>query len=363
MRRWRENPIKRRIAMARWLLLTTLLSWLWIGGQAQAQSLLERLEKRLNESGVVPAQRPAGNDEAAPAPGYLGLTADVKNGRLEVISVRAGGPADAAGIKPGDRLVSVGGVEVATLDDLGEIVDKLPAGSRIETVVERNGRSQKLGVTLAAREGDPMAEALPGPPREPLPEEMPLEEPPAALGVRALPVSPDLQRRYGLIVRRGAVIESIQRGSAAERYGLPVGAAIVAVDGGRVDGPEDLAAIVGSRRPGDTIEISYYLRDQVYRKHVRLAPVAPPPGESRPLLRRLERALDDVGGAPRDEVVAQLQAQVRAMQARIDDLEQRVRDLEAQQGRRVPERPRPGIRAEEEDAGPELDAPSKPLMP
>lgn len=352
--------------MARWLLLTTLLSWTWIGGQVQAQSLLERLEKRLGDSGVLPAQPPAVTNDAAPratTPGYLGLTADVKNGRLEVISVRAGGPADAAGIKPGDRLVSIGGVEVATLDDVSAIVDKLPAGSRLETVIDRNGRSQKIGVTLAAREGEPMAEVLPGPvPREPLPEEVPLDEPPATLGVRALPVSPEVQRRYGLIVRRGAVIESIQRGSAAERYGLPVGAAIVAVDGARVDGPEDLAAIIGGARPGDTIEISYYQRDQVFRKQVRLAPAAPPPGEGRPLLRRLERALDDVGGAPRDEVIAQLQAQVRAMQAKIDDLELRVRDLEAQQNRRVPERPRPGLRAEE-NAEPDLDAPSKPLEP
>jgi membrane-associated protease RseP (regulator of RpoE activity) len=296
----------------------------------------------------------------------LGLTADIKNGRVEVISVRAGGPADAAGIKPGDRLVSIGGVDVVTLDDVGAIVDKLPAGSRIETTIERNGRAQKIGVTLVAREGEPMVETLPDPvPREPLPDEIPLDDPPAALGVRALPVSPDLQRRYGLIVRRGAVIESIQRGSPAERYGLPIGAAIVAVDGARVDGPEDLAALIGGARPGDTVEVSYYQRDQVFRKQVRLAPatpVAPPPGEDRPLLLRLERALDDVGGAPREDVVVQLQAQVRAMQARIDDLEQRVRDLEGQQMRRAPERPKPGLRASD-NAEPELEAPSKPLVP
>lgn len=334
--------------------------------QVQAQSILERLEKRLNDAGVpLPTQPPANRVERPPAEpqpagrgGYLGLTADVKNGVIEVLSVRAGGPADSAGVKPGDRIVSVGGAEVATLDELGEIVGKVPSGSRVDMVISRGGREQKVGITLAARE--PEVETLPQPREEPLlPEERPLEQPRAALGVRALPVSTELQRRYGLVVRRGAVIENVQPGSAAERYGLPIGAAITAVDGARIDSPDDLANAVAAARPGDTIEVSYYLRDQVYRKSVRLSPAssvaAPVPGEDRPLLRRLERALDP-GAAPEGRSMAELQAQVDSLSAQVEALEDRIRELE----RRLPRTDEPSAPTRSE---PELAPPLKPLEP
>lgn len=330
-----------------------------------AQSLLERLEKRLGEAGAAvqaPANelpRAAGEDEAAP-PGYLGLTADTRNGRVEVVSVRADGPAAAAGVRPGDRLVSIGDVEVASLDDVSEIIGKLPAGSRVELVVQRSGRNQKLALTLGARDEGP--EFLPRP-DEPAPDERPLAAP-ASLGVRAVPVTADVQRRYGLTVRRGAVIESIQRGSAADTYGLPLGAAIVAVDGARVDSPEDLAAIIAGARPGDTVEISYYQRDQVFRKRVRLGPssvAAPVPGQDRPLLRRLERALESPLPGREGDGFAQMQAQLEALQAKVDALEERIGILE---GRRPPAAEREEQRQPPVEKGAERRAPElEPLEP
>lgn len=180
------------------------------------------------------------------------------------------------------------------------------------------------------------------------------------LGVRAVPVTPDIQRRYGLVVRQGAVIESLQRGSPADRYGLPIGAAIVAVDGVRVDSPDDLAAVIGSTRPGDTIELSYYLRDRVYRKQVRLGPDAAPPAvrTERPLLRSVERAL----GGGNDDLVDALRAEMARMQQRIDELEERVRQLEER--RDLPKEERaPPRRVREADASDNNDDDAPELTP
>src|SRR5690606_31398858 len=128
---------------------------------------------------------------------------------------------------------------------------------------------------------DGAAEALP-PPADPLLNE-PIERAvagTAVLGVRATTLTADSQRRYGLTVRQGAVIDGIQEGSPAARHGLPIGAAIVAIDGARVDSSDELAALIAGYQPGDNVEISYYVRDQAYRKQVRLVPaavaVAPP---------------------------------------------------------------------------------------
>lgn len=325
---------------------------------ASAQSILDRLEKKLNE--VTPAApRPA---PQAAAPGFLGLTADNKDGGVEVVSVRAGGPADQAGIKPGDRLVTAGGVELKSLDDMAGVVGRLPAGSRVDFVVNRSGRPQKIAVVLAGRNVEAV-EPLPIPkndlpPEAPLPE---VEAGPAQLGVRAEPVTADLQRAYGLSIRRGAIIVSIVQGSPADRYGLPLGGAIVAVDGQRVDSPEDLAAIIGAARPGDTVELSYYQREQAFRKKVRLVPnnvveaPIPAPGNDRPILRKLEKAIDSVVATPPAPLpggtlsqIQTLQAQVQELQARIDLLERRLQKLEGP--RSAP-------------AEPKLEAPLDPLQP
>jgi membrane-associated protease RseP (regulator of RpoE activity) len=246
---------------------------------------------------------------------------------------------------------------------MGGLVGDLPAGSRIDMVVSRAGRDQKIALTVAPREGADVEE-LPGPARpveEEFPEERPLGQRPASLGVRALPVSADLQRRYGLVVRRGAVIENIQPGSPADRYGLPIGAAIVAVDGARVDTPDDLAAAIGAARPGDSVEISFYQRDQVFRKQVRLGPAgAAPPvvGEDRPLLRRLERVIEGEPGG-NGQMIAELQAQINALQRQVEALESRLERLEGR-GRAeddaANELPLP-------EKSPELKPPLKPLVP
>jgi S1-C subfamily serine protease len=335
---------------------------------AAAQTLLERLERRLNEANAPPVT-PNENAPAQPAPaaapaGYLGLVADAVENAVIVHKAHTGGPADLAGLRRGDRLIAAGGVELTNLDDLAGVLGKLPPGARVDFIVERGGENRKVVVFLGEPPADNQAEALP-PPADPLLRE-PIERPvagTAVLGVRATSLTADSQRRYGLTVRQGAVIDGIQEGSPAARYGLPIGAAIVAIDGARVDSPDELAALIAGYRPGDNVEISYYVRDQAYRKQVRLAPAAvavAPQVTDRPLLRTLERALDSVAppaGGGEGEVQA-LRAHIAALQERIELLEARIEDLEAKNDAAVRSTPPPLPRP-----APALESPLEPLTP
>lgn len=319
-----------------WMIASLVAFW---AQPAAAQTLLERLERRLNEATASPAT-PNEGTTARPAPasapsGYLGLVADATENAVIVHMAHTGGPADLAGLRRGDRLISAGGVELTNLDDLAGVLGKLPPGARVDFIVERGGENRKVVVVLGEPPAANQAEVLPAP-TDPLPRETQQRAVAgtAVLGVRATSLTADSQRRYGLTVRQGAVIEGIQEGSPAARYGLPIGAAIVAIDGARVDSPDELAALIAGYQPGDNLEISYYVRDQAYRKQVRLAPTAvavAPPATDRPLLRTLERALDSVAPPPvagPNEVQA-LRAQVEALQERIAILEARLEDLEA----------------------------------
>ena len=56
--------------------------------------------------------------------------------------------------------------------------------------------------------------------------------------------------------RGGALIESVEPGSAAEAAGIEAGDLIVAIDGSTIEGIEDLAGQVRSRHAGDTVELT-----------------------------------------------------------------------------------------------------------
>jgi putative serine protease PepD len=90
-----------------------------------------------------------------PAPtAFLGVsTTDTSDGSggAQVVSVVAGGPAAKAGIAMGDLIVSFGGKPVATADSLSGLVQGRQPGDTVQVVVERNGSSRTVSVTLATK--------------------------------------------------------------------------------------------------------------------------------------------------------------------------------------------------------------------
>ena len=66
--------------------------------------------------------------------------------------VVAGGPADRGGIRPGDTIVSVGGVAIEGFDDLRDVVERNPSVP-LAFVVARDGRRETLTVAPDAVDG------------------------------------------------------------------------------------------------------------------------------------------------------------------------------------------------------------------
>jgi len=94
-----------------------------------------------------------------------------------------------------------------------------------------------------------------------------------ALGVRTLPIGPELADQLGLASDYGLLLVQVLPGSAADRAGLrggterayisnyPVmvgGDLLVAVDGERVESQQDLAQIMNKHRAGDTVRMTVY---------------------------------------------------------------------------------------------------------
>ena len=94
-----------------------------------------------------------------------------------------------------------------------------------------------------------------------------------ALGVRTIPIDPELASEMGLAADSGLLIVQTVPGGAADRAGLrggteraylgntPImvgGDLIVAIDGEKVESQQDLAQVMNKHRAGDTVKVTIY---------------------------------------------------------------------------------------------------------
>lgn len=73
------------------------------------------------------------------------------HGGVKISGVRAGSPAEKAGVQPGDVIVRFGGVPVKTLDDLTFVLRGKRAGDQVDVVLVRGGREQTVEAILEER--------------------------------------------------------------------------------------------------------------------------------------------------------------------------------------------------------------------
>jgi S1-C subfamily serine protease len=94
-----------------------------------------------------------------------------------------------------------------------------------------------------------------------------------ALGIRTIPIDPELAAEMGLPSDYGLLIVQVVPGGAADQAGLrggtqraylgniPImigGDLIVAIDGQRVDDQQALAQMMNNHRAGDSVRITFY---------------------------------------------------------------------------------------------------------
>jgi putative serine protease PepD len=83
---------------------------------------------------------------------YLGVgMGDAPSGGAQIGTVRAGGPADQAGVRSGDVIVAIDGRSVATGDDAVGAIDAASPGDHLTLTVDRGGARKTITVTLGTR--------------------------------------------------------------------------------------------------------------------------------------------------------------------------------------------------------------------
>ncbi|MEJ2085856.1 MAG: PQQ-binding-like beta-propeller repeat protein [Acidobacteriota bacterium] len=77
----------------------------------------------------------------------------LEGGVLAILAVMSGSATEAAGVQAGDRILEIAGVEVESTVELREVTEQYRPGDEVKLVVEREGETIDLPITLGEHEG------------------------------------------------------------------------------------------------------------------------------------------------------------------------------------------------------------------
>ena len=168
---------------------------------------------------------------------------NVKSGVL-VTEVFPDNPAEKAGIKANDIILSVNGADVNSSRDLSMLIAGLPVGSKAEIKINRGGQILTKEVTISQRKESEVA-ALAGQP------EAPAQSP---LGLQVSNITPEIEQQLQLKNTEGVVVLNVAPDSKADQAGFGKGDIIRQINHKSVKDISDYDKIIDGVKSGGTLE-------------------------------------------------------------------------------------------------------------
>ena len=162
---------------------------------------------------------------------------------LPVVLVVENSPAEQAGLKAGDALLSLNGKPLRTPKHLEAAVAALPPASEVRLEVRRGDQMLRLTAATVPRLA----------PREAIPERHFLEGRRFGLALDSL--TTEEARQAGIPPGDGVRIRRFLAGSTVAEEGLEPGDVIAAVNGEEVHGPDDFLVLARGLAPGEEVKI------------------------------------------------------------------------------------------------------------
>ncbi|KXO76377.1 DegQ family serine endoprotease [Brucella anthropi] len=175
---------------------------------------------------------------------FQGVTSDLAEGLgMEkpygalITAVAKGGPAESAGLKIGDVVLSIQGVRVDNQDVLGYRLSTAGIGNTVSVEIMRDGKNQTIPVKLSK------APEV----KETAPQVIKGDNPFAGAAVLVLTPSTATKLRLKSD-SHGVVVVDVYSGSPAARLGLRPGDIVRSINGNPIRSVEDMTAVLGGGR-------------------------------------------------------------------------------------------------------------------
>ncbi|HWS25358.1 MAG TPA: DegQ family serine endoprotease [Xanthomonadales bacterium] len=159
-----------------------------------------------------------------------------------VASVEPDGPAEKAGVKPGDIVLSYNGKQLESSGELPPLVGATPVGAKATIEVLRDGDKRELAVTIGKLKEDATAAT---PRNDP---SAPAEASESRLGITVSELTAEQLKQLG--IDGGVLITAVQQGPAA-RAGLARGDVILEANRQHVGSIDDLREAIGEPADGE----------------------------------------------------------------------------------------------------------------
>jgi serine protease Do len=169
-------------------------------------------------------------------------------GGVTVSAVTAGSPAEQAGLKVGDTIVSVDGKPVKNGDELVSDIASRKPGSKVILGFVRNGKKQEATVTVtdraklfAARLGEDDEGGEEAAPKE------------SKLGLTVRAVTSEMADRLDIPAGKGVIVQDIKPSSFADDVGLTRGDVILEINKQAVNSEDEFSRISSSLKSGQDV--------------------------------------------------------------------------------------------------------------
>ena len=184
----------------------------------------------------------------------ISMKMDKPEGAL-VARVMPGSPAEKAGLRAGDIILSYNGIELASSTALPPMVGITDPGDKAEVKLLREGKEMTLKVAVGVLQPD--AEPTLGKhglePAQPAPKAAPPAEAPLGLTVRPLT---DAERRDAQLGGpSGGVMVAEARDGPAARAGVRAGDVLLQISGQEIGSPARYREVVARLTPGQTVPV------------------------------------------------------------------------------------------------------------
>ncbi|MCS7043578.1 MAG: Do family serine endopeptidase [Bryobacteraceae bacterium] len=171
-----------------------------------------------------------------------------------VESVAPGGPAEKAGLKSEDVVLSLNGQPVRDGNDLVNRISDMPIGSEATLEIDRGGRRMTIKVPIEERDKVFKEDlAALGGRREMVDEDEKGSESSARFGIGIRPLTEERRKQLGFPQEGGVEVTVVEEDSFAEEIGMRVGDIIVSINRQPVSSFEDVKRIQSTLKRGDAV--------------------------------------------------------------------------------------------------------------
>ncbi len=167
---------------------------------------------------------------------------------VTIASVTPNGPAEKAGLKTGDTIVSVNGKQVKNGDELVAEISALKPGTNAKLGYVRNGKETTTEVTIADR-SKLFASRL-GDQEEAGEQAKPQE---SKFGITVRGITPDMVERYKLPNGKGVIVQEVKPDGFADTAGLSRGDVILEINKQPVNSEDDFRRLQAQAKSGEDV--------------------------------------------------------------------------------------------------------------